>query len=234
VRLKVTLYAKVGTILGDSTVTQPITLDCTPIAPQSDIGPGTVVADPDPYPCRADRPVTPHSFTDVSSGAYFNDSVSWLVASNITSGTGPGVYSPSANVVRGQMAAFLWRLECSPEPAGGHSFTDVSGAAYYDTPVSWLVGANITSGTGPGMFSPNATVTRAQMATFLWRLAGSPLPASPATFTDVAPEAYYGPPVAWLVEAGITTGTSPTTFSPNAAVTRGQMAVFLDRYDINT
>jgi len=72
------------------------------------------------------------------------------------------------------------------------------------------------------------------MATFLWRLAGSPVPQSTPPFTDVPSGLYYTQPVAWLVETGITTGTSPTTFSPNATVTRGQMAVFLARYDQNT
>lgn len=233
VRIAATLYGKVSTFLGNSSVTQPTTIDCVPLAPVGDIGPGTAVAVPNPYPCRADRPTPPHSFGDVAPSAFYNDSVSWLVASNITSGTAPGVFAPSSSVMRGQMATFLWNLECKPAPGTGHTFTDVAPPAFYDTPVSWLVGAGITSGIAPGKFGPSNTVTRAQMATFLWALAGSPAPAGTPGFSDVPNGQFYTEPVAWLVEVGVTQGTSPTTFSPNAPVTRGQMAVFLDSYDLN-
>ena len=234
VRIVATLYGRVSTFFGASSVTQPITIDCTPVAPAADIGPGTTVAVPDPYPCRADRPAEAHSFGDVSAGKFYNDAVSWLVASNITSGVAPGRYAPDDPVTRGQMATFLWRLQCRPAPEGTHGFTDVGPTSFYDTPVSWLVEAGITSGTAPGRFSPDGNVTRGQMAAFLWRLAGSPIPAGPPGFGDVPSGRFYTEPVAWLVETNITQGTAPGVFSPDAPVTRGQMAVFLDRYDTNT
>jgi len=119
-----------------------------------------------------------------------------------------------------------------PEPAPDTtvSFTDVSTGAYYYDAVQWAVKNGITSGTSANTFSPNATCTRAQMVTFLWRAAGSP--ASQRTensFTDVSPNAYYYDAVLWAVEQGITAGTSATTFGPDDTVTRGQTVTFLHR-----
>ena len=109
-------------------------------------------------------------------------------------------------------------------------FTDVPPGQFYSVAVAWLSEEEITTGTTPTTFSPDDSVTRAQMATFLWRYSGSPEPASLDTpFTDVPPGQFYSKAVAWLVEEEITTGTSPTTFSPDDPVTRGQMATFLWR-----
>jgi hypothetical protein len=115
--------------------------------------------------------------------------------------------------------------EAAPDPG----FSDVSPGAYYYDSVAWLVRAGITSGTSPGHYSPSDGVSRAQMAVFLWRNAGEPVPAGPHNFTDVPTNSYYNSAVAWLVESGITGGTSPGKYSPNATVTRAQMAVFLHR-----
>lgn len=108
-------------------------------------------------------------------------------------------------------------------------FTDVSKGAYYYDAVVWAVEKNITSGTSATTFSPNASCTRAQMVTFLWRAAGSPKTAGSNPFTDVNSGAYYYDAVLWAVEQGITSGTSATTFAPDAIVTRGQTVTFLYR-----
>ena len=120
-----------------------------------------------------------------------------------------------------------------PEPpAVEMPFVDVDPAAYYAEPVAWLVATGATAGTSPTTFSPNDSVTRGQLATFLWRLEGQPAPLGDAVpFADVDPGAYYATAVAWLASTGATTGTSPTTFSPNDTVTRGQLATFLWRLD---
>lgn len=118
--------------------------------------------------------------------------------------------------------------EISTTPS--NPFTDVATGAYYADAVLWAVENDITEGTSATTFSPNASCTRAQMVTFLWRAAGSPEPQSAENpFTDVASNAYYADAVLWAVEQGITTGTSETTFSPNATVTRGQTVTFLYR-----
>lgn len=111
-------------------------------------------------------------------------------------------------------------------------FTDVPAGAYYADAVKWAVAEGITSGTSPTTFSPNNGCTRAQMVTFLWRAAGSPEPESDyGPFRDVPKDAYYRKAVLWAAGEGITSGTSPTTFSPNAAVTRAQTVTFLWRWD---
>ena len=108
-------------------------------------------------------------------------------------------------------------------------FDDVSANAYYADAVEWAVSKGITSGTSANTFSPDASCTRAQMVTFLWRANGSPKADRANPFTDVSAEAYYYDAVLWAVEQGITSGTSATTFSPDATVNCGQTVTFLWR-----
>ncbi|MBE7010957.1 MAG: hypothetical protein E7418_05655 [Ruminococcaceae bacterium] len=118
---------------------------------------------------------------------------------------------------------------------GNGIFSDVATDAYYNIPVIWAVNKGITAGTSETTFSPDAGCTRAQVATFLWRLSGSPEPqGSLNPFTDVAEDAYYYNAVLWAVEKGITAGTSETTFSPDAGCTRAQVVTFLQRTAGNT
>ena len=108
-------------------------------------------------------------------------------------------------------------------------FTDVPSGAYYYDAVLWAVENGVTDGVTATLFAPDASCTRAQIVTFLWRAAGSPEPNGTSAFTDVPAGAYYAKAVAWAVENGITTGTSDTTFSPDAPCTRGQSVTFLYR-----
>ena len=109
-------------------------------------------------------------------------------------------------------------------------FVDVPADAYYYDAVLWAAENGITGGVDDTHFAPNATCTRAQAVTFLWRAAGSPAPkSSDMPFTDVAEGSYYYDAVLWAVENGITDGTSATTFSPNAVCSRGQIVTFLWR-----
>ena len=108
-------------------------------------------------------------FGDVPAGQYYSEAVDWLVGTGITSGTGPGTFSPNQAVDRGQMAVFLHRLVGEPA-AGPAGFPDVS-AQYFADAVDWLAGEAITSGYPDGLFHPGDAVTRAQMVTFLDRFA---------------------------------------------------------------
>lgn len=108
-------------------------------------------------------------------------------------------------------------------------FADVPADAYYAGAVRWAVSEGITSGTSAVTFAPNAACTRAQMVTFLWRASGSPVVDYAMNFTDVPADAYYAEAVRWAVSEGITTGTSATTFNPDATVSRGQTVTFLYR-----
>ena len=111
------------------------------------------------------------------------------------------------------------------------TFTDVPANAYYADAVTWTVRKGVTKDTSETAFSPNASCTRAQAVTFLWRAAGSPEPASTRNpFTDVKSDAYYYKAVLWALEKGITVGTTATTFSPNNDCTRAQIVTFLYRF----
>ena len=110
------------------------------------------------------------------------------------------------------------------------TFTDVAADAWYADAVQWAVEHGITGGTSATTFSPDTSCTRAQMVTFLWRAAGSPEPIKSSTpFADVDATAYYYEAMLWAVEQNITSGTSATTFSPDAVVTRSQTVTFLWR-----
>jgi hypothetical protein len=131
------------------------------------------------------------------------------------------------------MAAFLWRMMGSPTGSPASGFTDVPANAFYAEATRWLKARAITTGYGgsPTRFAPDELVTRSQMATFLWRLAGSPAGATgSAFFVDVPAGSSYDSAVAWLWERGITTGYGrPDVFGPAPVVTRAQMAAFLYR-----
>lgn len=109
-------------------------------------------------------------------------------------------------------------------------FYDVPNNAYFYEAVKWAVENGITTGVGNDLFAPEQPCTRAQIVTFLWRAAGSPEPKGAASgMTDVVSGSYYEKAVAWAIENGITTGTTTTTFSPDATCTRAQAVTFLAR-----
>ena len=168
------------------------------------------------------------SFADVDSGAYYADAVAWAVEQGITSGTGNGKFSPDSSCTRAQMVTFLWRAAGSPEPKAMSSFADVSTDAYYAKAVAWAVENGITTGTGDGKFSPDATCTRAQSVTFLFRAIGK-LVDSKAEFSDVLTDSYYANAVAWAVENGVTNGIGDGLFGPDNSCTRAQIVTFLFR-----
>ena len=167
-------------------------------------------------------------FGDVPITDYFTEPIQWMVDEDITTGTSPGCFSPHGVTNRAQAATFIHRSE--GEPSGGSEpFVDVGPGDYFAAAVAWMVNNGITSGTSATTFSPYQTVTRGEFATFLHRLEGEPYGGS-HPFVDVPASAFYAEAVAWLVNAGITTGTTPTTFEPNRALTRGEVATLLYRY----
>lgn len=146
-------------------------------------------------------------------------------------------WSPSANPGSGNtdpicpgLTFEAWTTPCwAGASVQSIPFADVS-AAWQQVPVAWLVANGVTTGTSPNTFNPNGYVSRAQAATFIWRMAGSPQPAPDApTFDDVPNGAYYQDAVRWMADAGITTGTSEASFDPGAIATRAQLVTFLWR-----
>ena len=168
------------------------------------------------------------AFADVPASAYYADAVAWAVEQGITSGTSTNTFSPDMSCTRAQIVTFLWRANGSPKADGANPFTDVSADAYYYDAVLWAVKEGITSGTSATTFSPDATVTRAQTVTFLYRAAGAPA-VTGGSFADVAADAYYAGAVAWAVKEGVTSGTGGNNFSPDAPCTRGQIVTFMYR-----
>lgn len=170
-------------------------------------------------------------FVDVSEGAYYYDAVLWAAENGITGGTSATTFSPAVTCTRAQTVTFLWRAAGSPDPEGTEMpFTDVAYDAYYYDAVLWAVENGITSGTSATTFSPDATVTRAQNVTFLWRWAEASAVETVNPFTDVAADMYYHDAVLWAADEGITAGTSATTFSPDDPCLRSQIVTFLYRF----
>ena len=172
-------------------------------------------------------------FSDVPATSWAKDAIAFASARGITGGTGDGTtFSPDASCTRAQMATFLWRAVGSPEPVSSTSpFADVPADTYYAKAVRWIYEQDISGGTSAVTFGSDAPCTRAQMATFLWRAAGSPDPVGISNpFTDVSADAYYAQAVQWAYEQGITSGTGTAVFSPDASCTRAQMATFLYRF----
>ena len=167
-------------------------------------------------------------FVDVKASDYYYDAVLWAAQNGITSGTDAEHFSPNQPCTRAQIVTFLWRAAGSPEPKTMSSFADVSMDAYYAKAVAWAVENGITTGTGDGKFSPDATCTRAQSVTFLFRAIGK-LVDSKAEFSDVLTDSYYANAVAWAVENGITNGIGDGLFGPDNSCTRAQIVTFLFR-----
>lgn len=169
------------------------------------------------------------AFTDMPADAYYAEAVKWAVTEGITSGTTATTFSPNSGCTRGQVVTFLWRAAGEPEPSSTvNPFTDVSADAYNYKAILWAYENGITGGTTATTFAPNATCTRAQIVTFLYRANGQTVD-SGNVFTDVPADAYYADAVNWAVAEGITGGTTATTFAPNATCTRAQVVTFLYR-----
>ena len=174
------------------------------------------------------------TFADVPAGSYYEEAVSWAVANGITAGTGASRFSPDGACTRAQAVTFLWRAAGSPAPKTSvMPFADVPANSYFHDAVLWAVENGITTGTSAAAFSPDDICTRAQIASFLYRLVQSAgggftgawmflLP-----FSDTPDWAYEA--VAWCYQKNITSGTTATTFSPDAPCTRAQIVTFLWR-----
>jgi len=179
---------------------------------------------------KASAPTGKNPFTDVPAGSYYEDAVIWAVDKGITTGTSATTFNPNGICTRAQAVTFLWRAAGSPAAKSAvMPFTDVKAGSYYYDAVLWAVEQGITKGTSDTMFSPDATCTRAQIVTFLWRSQKSPAAGTANPFTDVKASAYYADAVLWAVKHNITVGTTFSIFSPDEECTRAQIVTFLYR-----
>lgn len=186
-------------------------------------------------PSRLFPPAVPWSkFTDVPPSASHATAVNWMAAAGVTSGVAPGRFGPEQPVTRGQVALFLWRFMGKPVPSRRANYADLTTAGDLRDAVDWMDEAGVTRSSAPPgsrrRFDPAGRATRAQMAAFLWRLAGEPTGAPPAAFTDVRRPGWQAGPIDWAAFNRITVGLGGTSrFDPEGTVTRAQVASFLYR-----
>ena len=167
-------------------------------------------------------------FYDVPNDAYYYEAIKWAAENGITGGVGNSLFAPNQPCTRAQIVTFLWRAAGSPEPKNMSNFSDVPADSYYAKAVAWAVENGITTGTGDGKFGPDATCTRAQSVTFLFRASKASANGAPA-FSDVAATAYYAEAVKWATDNGITNGIGDNLFGSDNDCTRAQIVTFLYR-----
>ena len=153
-------------------------------------------------------------FTD-TKGYWAKESIDFVSARGLMSGTSSTTFSPNAPTTRAQLWTILARQ-------AGADLT--GGSVWYEKAQAWAMANGISDGT-----TPTGTITRAQMVAMLYRAAGSPEVNSTSSFTDVPADSYYAKAVVWAVQNGITTGVGGGKFNPNSTCTRAQMATFLYR-----
>ena len=172
------------------------------------------------------------AFSDVPSGAYYTDAVAWASANGIVTGYGNGRFGSNDPVSRAQIAAILWRYAGSPSAEAGQDFADESSIpAYASAAVDWARANGVANGTTGNRFDPNGNATRAQVATILWRYAGSPSAEAGQDFADESSiPAYASAAVDWARANGVANGTTGNRFDPNGNATRAQVATILRNY----
>ena len=187
---------------------------------------GTAGADPTFNQSSCGTPVSNFTSADVLTGLRTNagTGIEWVAGINHPTFAWDVWHIP-ADYTKfiGAIAAFVTKVETSP-------FGDVSTSAYYYEAVKWAQEKGITGGIGNGLFGPNQPCTRAQIVTFLWRAAGSPVVNYAMNMSDVPEGSYYAEAVRWALSEGIATGTTGNTFSPDSECTRAQAVAFLFRY----
>ena len=171
-------------------------------------------------------------FSDVDTGAWYAEAVTYCREHNLMAGTGNNQFAPERNLTRAQLATVLYRIEGSPAVSGTDSFTDTVPGAYYASAVLWASRQNLMGGYGGGLFGPNDPVTREQMTTIFWRYAGSPAAGGTTGFSDASAAAgYAASAIAWAGAAEIVAPVSGNTFAPKSNATRAQAAAALMNYD---
>ena len=202
--------------------------EATPADPTTPVEPTEPTESTEPTdPTTPVEPVTPaepnQTFTDVPTDAYYADAVKWAVDKGVTDGTSPTTFSPKATVTRGQAVTFLWRAVGKPVPQSAYCpFLDVKTSDYYYLPVLWAMEQGVTDGTSATTFSPDATLTRAHIVTFLWRTAGQP--------DNTGASQWYADAVSWGQKNDLLSGTTEA-FTPSGNCPRSDVVTYLFRAD---
>ena len=176
-------------------------------------------------------PTWHNPFTDVHEGDYFYDAVKWGDMEHVTSGVTPSLFAPGKTCTRAEIVTFLWNQAGQPAPETNvNPFRDVDEEDWFYEAVLWAVENHVTAGVSATEFAPERTCTRAQAMTFLWKRMGRPVVKAYMPFTDDVKESdWFYEAVKWAASAGVTIGTTDTTFGAQEPCTRGQIITFLFR-----
>lgn len=175
------------------------------------------------------------NFIDVARGSWYYDAVSYVASEGLMTGTGTNTFSPDGMTSRAQIVTILWRLSGEPSALTG-AFTDVPAGQYYSTAVAWASREGIVTGVGNNRFEPNTNITREQLAVMLYRYAqdcgySTTSRANITGYYDYARVGSYArDALSWAVGAGLITGTTTTTLSPQNTANRAQVATILMRF----
>ena len=219
-RLEMDLQTANGTVVVDLTDYTTVIYEGDPICTDHDW---------DGLVCRNCGEVRENPFGDVPEDSFYFLPVLWAVDEGITNGTSATTFNPGGDLLRAQVVTMLWRHAGSPVVEIANPFTDVKEGDWYYNAVLWAVSEGITNGTSATTFGPAGVTNRAQVVTFLWRYLDSPDAVADNPFTDVDDDAWYGKPILWAVENGITNGISATEFGVNTNCNRAHMVTFLYR-----
>lgn len=194
-----------------------------------------VAPDPQAAPtlCAAAPPYPAASFVDLPGWSWYRRSVDWAAASGITAGHADGTFRPDNPVSRAEAATFLARLSCSIGGTSVAAFPDVPADAWFTSPVEWMHATGLSTGFADGTFRPAAEMTRAELITVLWRLAGAPPHPDPTPFPDVPAGSWAAPAVSWAAAHGVADGYPDGGFHPDEPVDRAETTVFLRRFADN-
>ena len=219
-RLEMDLQTADGTVVVDLTDYTTVIYEGDPICTDHDW---------DGLVCRNCGEVRENPFNDVPEDSFYFLPVLWAVDEGITNGASATTFNPGGDLLRAQVVTMLWRHAGSPVVQIDNPFTDVKEGDWYYNAVLWAVSEGITNGTSSTTFGPAGVTNRAQVVTFLWRYLDSPDAVADNPFTDVDASAWYGKPILWAVENGITNGMSATEFGVNTNCNRAHMVTFLYR-----
>ena len=219
-RLEMDLQTADGTVVADLTEFATVMYRGEPVCTDHDW---------DGLVCRICGQERENPFTDVPEDSFYFRSVLWAVDEGITNGASATTFNPGGDLLRAQVVTMLWRHAGSPVAQTENPFTDVKETDFYYQAVLWAVEQGITNGTSSTTFGPMGVTNRAQVVTFLWRCLGQPDSQAENPFEDVDAGAWYGIPVLWAVEQGITNGMSATEFGVSTNCNRAHMVTFLYR-----
>ena len=219
-RLEMDLQTADGTVVADLTEYATVIYEGEPVCTEHEWDGLTCIY------CGTTRE---NPFTDVPEDSFYFLPVLWAVDEGITNGASANTFNPGGDLLRAQVVTMLWRHAGSPVVDGANPFDDVKKTDFYYQAVLWAVQNGITNGTTATTFGPMGVCNRAQVVTFLWRYLDSPDAVAENPFTDVDDAAWYGTPILWAVENGITNGISDTAFGVNTNCNRAHMVTFLYR-----